>query len=272
MALDYMFMYPLNMGISGAALYPALGPIFSVLILLLHFLCRRGALYFEACRPNFHDAGMILIRGFSSFIMEFSIRMVTFFITCYSYGELGLAAYLLIGYLMLIILTLFLGMAEGLQPVFSHFMTAGKWEENQTLQRFSTGAFLGAGLLCFGLILLFSRQFCTIFTPEDMELVRFASVQAPIYFWGFPLTRFNILMIFFWQSTRYTAKALAISLLRSVLLLPFLLLILPQVVELAVVWACHSIVETLTACCAVRMLVGNTYSHRPCCSGPHSDT
>ncbi|NLK12958.1 MAG: hypothetical protein GX312_05110 [Candidatus Phytoplasma sp.] len=36
--LDYVFMYPLNMGISGAALATAIGPIFSVLILLPHFL------------------------------------------------------------------------------------------------------------------------------------------------------------------------------------------------------------------------------------------
>lgn len=44
--------------------------------------------------------------------------------------------------------------------------------------------------------------------------------RAPIYFWGFSLAGFNILMISFWQSTRYTAKALAVSLLRGVLLLP----------------------------------------------------
>lgn len=274
-ALDYVFMYPLNMGIGGAALATALGPIFSVLILLPHFVCRQGALYFEPRRPNFHDARIILIRGFPSFIMEFSIGMVTFFynffITYYGYGELGLAAYLLIGYLMLIILTLFLGMAEGLQPVFSHFMAAEKLEENRSLRRFSIGAFLGTGLLCFGLVLLFSRQFCVVFTPEDMELVQFSSAQAPIYFWGFPLAGFNILMISFWQSTRYTAKALAVSLLRGVLLLPLLLLILPQTVGREMVWACHSIAEALTACCTIRMIVGNTHSHRPCCSSHHSD-
>lgn len=42
--LDYVFMYPLNMGISGAALATALGPIFSVLILLPHFLLKKGNL------------------------------------------------------------------------------------------------------------------------------------------------------------------------------------------------------------------------------------
>ena len=51
--------------------------------------------------------------------MEFTISIITFIynsaIVRHGYGELGLAAYLVIGYLMLIILTVFLGMAEGLQ-------------------------------------------------------------------------------------------------------------------------------------------------------------
>lgn len=45
--LDYLFMYPLNLGIGGAALATALGPIFSVLILLPHFVLKHGNLFFQ---------------------------------------------------------------------------------------------------------------------------------------------------------------------------------------------------------------------------------
>ena len=41
MVLDYVFMYPLNMGISGAALATAIGPVFSVAMLLPHFLMKK---------------------------------------------------------------------------------------------------------------------------------------------------------------------------------------------------------------------------------------
>lgn len=118
--LDWFFMYPLNMGIGGAALATALGPIFSVLILLPHFLRRRGDLFFQLVRPLTYEIGKIYSLGFPSFIMEFTIGIITFvynaaIVRC-GYGELGLAAYLVIGYLMLIILTFFLGMAEGCSP------------------------------------------------------------------------------------------------------------------------------------------------------------
>ena len=125
MVLDYLFMYPLNMGIAGAALATAIGPIFSVAILLPHFLMKRGNLYFARLKIQLHNIRRIFILGFPSFIMEFTIGIVTFVynyaIVKHGYGEIGLAAYLVIGYLMLIILTIFLGMAEGLQPVFSYF-------------------------------------------------------------------------------------------------------------------------------------------------------
>ena len=264
--LDYVFMYPLNLGIGGAALATALGPIFSVLILLPHFLGKRGALCFSTCRPSGQDMKQILIRGLPSFVMEFSIGMITLLynlaITRYGYGEIGLAAYLLIGYLMLILLTLFLGMAEGLQPVFSHFMAAGKPAQNNAMRRFSAGAFLCTGLIGYGLILLCSQQFFMIFAPEDLELVRFSAAQAPIYFWGFPLAGFNILMVSFWQSTQQTGKALAASLMRSLLLPPVLMLLLPPQLGREALWACHSLAETLTACCAVWLLIGSKQSRR----------
>ena len=183
--LDYVFMYPLNLGIRGAAMATALGPIFSVLILLPHFLGRRGELYFAPCplrRRWLSDAGGILVCGVPSFVMEFSIGIVTFLynfaIARWGYGELGLAAYLVIGYLMLIILTLFLGMAEGLQPVFSRFMATGERERGLAMRRFSTGAFLGVGLVSCLLVFTCSRWFFLAFAPEDPELIAFAVDRA----------------------------------------------------------------------------------------------
>ena len=114
-------------------------------------------------RIDLNDIKQILVYGFPSFIVEFSIGMITFVynfaIRYFSYGEIGLAAYLVIGYLQLILLTLFLGMAEGLQPVFSHFMAAGADERNRALQRFAAGNFLSVGIVSYGMIILFAEKF-----------------------------------------------------------------------------------------------------------------
>ena len=256
--LDYVFMYPLNLGIRGAALATALGPIFSVLILLPHFLLRRGTLYFQAVRPRLAEGRSILVCGAPSFLMEFSIGIVTFLynvaVSRHGYGELGLAAYLIIGYLMLILLTLFLGMAEGLQPVFSRFMATGEEKRNLAMRRFSTKVFLGVGVISCHLIFLGSRWFFLLFAPEDPELTGFAASRSIPYFCGFFLTGFNILMISFLQATRQTGRAMVLSLLRSVILPPALLLLLPALLGREGVWVCQSAADALTALFAICFL------------------
>lgn len=258
-ALDYLFMYPLNWGIRGAAFATALGPIFSVLILLPHFLGRRGELYFVRRPLSLQRAWAILACGVPSFVIEFSIGMTTFLynlaITRSGFGELGLAAYLVIGYMMLIVLTLFLGMAEGLQPVFSHFMATGEADRGRAVRKFSAWVFMGVGLACYVLIVLFGRQFYAIFAPADPELVAFACGRSPLYFFGYALAGLNVLMVSFWQSSHLTGRALVLSLLRSVVFPPLLLALLPLFLGREVIWGCQSLGEVLAAACALGMLL-----------------
>ena len=261
MVLDYVFMYPLNMGISGAALATAIGPVFSVAILLPHFLMKKGNLYFAKLKIQPHNIQRIFMLGFASFIMEFTIGIITFVynsaIVKYGYGEIGLAAYLVIGYLMLIILTIFLGMAEGLQPVFSYFAGTGEYDRNRDMRRFATKIFLGIGILCYLFILFFSSYFFSIFNPEDTELITFMTSKSIPYFCGFFLAGYNILMISYWQSTQSTKKALLISSSRSFIFPPILILALPVIFGGEVIWLCHSMGEGLTTCVGLILLFGN---------------
>lgn len=249
--LDYVFMYPLDMGIAGAALATALGPIFSVLILLPHFLGKRGSLYFTKGGVQRGEVKQIATLGFPSFIMEFTIGVITFLynfaIVRNGYGEMGLAAYLIIGYLMLIVLTVFLGLAEGLQPVFSYLGGTGEAQRSRELLAFSVKAFLAVGVLSYAAILLFSRGFISIFAPGDAELVAFTHGKSLAYFWGFILAGYNILMISYWQSNKQAGTALPVSLLRSVILPPVLVVVLPLLFGGEALWLAHSLSEVATA-------------------------
>lgn len=258
--LDYVFMYPLNMGIAGAALATALGPIFSVLIMLPHFVFKRGDLYIVKFKLKWKELVSVYVYGFPSFIMEFTIGIITFVynfaIVHYGFGEIGLAAYLVIGYLMLIILTLFLGMAQGLQPIFSYFMGTEEKQRSKELLAFSIKVFLAVGILCYLLIFFFSRRFFSIFNPGDVELINFMESKSLPYFCGFFLAGFNILMIAFWQANERTGKALAVSLSRSLIWPPVLIALLPLLFGNEAIWFCHSASEAMTAITAVFIILG----------------
>lgn len=76
-ALDYVFMYPMNMGMAGAALATALGPVFSVLILIPHFFKKSSNLHFEKATIKLNTVKSIIFKGISAFITNFSIGFVT---------------------------------------------------------------------------------------------------------------------------------------------------------------------------------------------------
>ncbi len=256
--LDYLFMYPLDMGIAGAALATAVGPVFSVLLLLPHFLGKKGSLYFAKTPLRLRDVGRIYTLGVPSFIMEFTIGIVTFvyntaIVRC-DFGEIGLAAYLVIGYLMLIILTLFLGMAEGLQPVFSYYAGLGQSNACRKMRLFAVKIFLALGVVCYLLILLFSRSFFSIFNPGDTELIDFMTQKSIPYFCGFFLAGYNILMISYWQSMQKTKSALVVSLSRSIVWPTILTALLPLIFGSEALWLCHSFSEVITACAAFVLL------------------
>lgn len=112
--LDWVFMYPLNMGLAGAALATGLGPVFSVVILAPHFIRRggkaKGALYLKRMNSFYAGTGAgaetggvtpgaaktlgkILSFGLPAFVSEFSIGLVTLLynraILQNGYGEKG---------------------------------------------------------------------------------------------------------------------------------------------------------------------------------------
>lgn len=221
-------------------------------------MLKKGNLYFTTPRLKLSTIRNVFKLGFPSFIMEFTIGIITIVyniaIVKHGYGEIGLAAYLLIGYLMLIILTIFLGMAEGLQPVFSYFAGSGEVTRCNDIRRFATKVFLSIGIVCYLLIIPFSKYFYSIFNPEDMELIAFVTDKSMWYFFAFFFAGYNILMISFWQSTSHTTKALGVSLGRSVICLPILILILSHIFDKNIIWLCHSLSETITACLAFFML------------------
>lgn len=69
--LDYVFMYPLNWGIFGAAFATGLAPIISLCILSIHFFKKTNSLKFILKDLKISYLKTIFTLGFSSFINEF---------------------------------------------------------------------------------------------------------------------------------------------------------------------------------------------------------
>ena len=64
--LDYVFMFPMKMGISGAAIATGFSPIFSLFVLSIHFFRKQHTLKLVRCRILFRQIGRSMTLGLSS--------------------------------------------------------------------------------------------------------------------------------------------------------------------------------------------------------------
>lgn len=258
--LDWVFMYPLNMGMAGAALATGLGPVFSVLILLPHFLRRRGKLYFErACAPA-RMLGKMLAGGAPALVSEATIGLTTLLynlaIVKAGLGQEGLASYIVIGYAALLCMAAFLGAAQGLQPAISTLTGAGQNEEVRRLARLGAVFCLGLGLGLYGLLWAAGTGFYGIFIAADPALLAATAQNGRLYFLCLPFAALNILLCNCLQAMGQTGRSLAVSLSRSTLPLMGCLALLPALLGGAGLWLAVAGAEALTLVLALGLWRG----------------
>ena len=118
-ALDYIFIFPLQMGILGAVLATGLAPIISMCILTKHWITKQNN--FHLIKLNFSPALSInaISLGIPSFITEVAsgIVIIVFnFIILRLQGNIGIAAYGIVANLSLVVTSIYTGIAPCTQP------------------------------------------------------------------------------------------------------------------------------------------------------------
>jgi Na+-driven multidrug efflux pump len=94
--LDYIFIFPMKMGIFGAILATGLAPVISVGVMLPSLISGRQSFRLDLSRPDGADILSVHRLGFPSFVVEISSGIV---IVLYNYiilglkGDVGVAAY-----------------------------------------------------------------------------------------------------------------------------------------------------------------------------------
>lgn len=157
-ALDYVFVMRLHMGVQGAALATGIAQGMSFLIFLTHFLRGRSRMKFRVSRPFLNVYRRILPLGLSEFSSEFALGYTTFLfnrvIRMYI-GETGIVSYSLIGYVNTLVLMLVVGTTQGMQPLVSLNLGRGDRAACRGYFRYALTGGIAAAVLCFAVCQLF---------------------------------------------------------------------------------------------------------------------
>ena len=76
--LDWLFVFPLQMGIAGAAIATGISQTVCLVIILFHFFLRKGDLRIKKFKPTGKLFGKIFLRGAPETVAQFAMPVATF--------------------------------------------------------------------------------------------------------------------------------------------------------------------------------------------------
>ena len=148
--LDWLFIFPMHMGVAGAAIATTIGNIVSFLIVFQYlFLTKSFQLKASDFVPDLPVIGQIGKLGFSSFLTQLSIVIITI-VSMNMLAKYGAqskyganAPQAIIGMVMkvfTIAVNLAFGISAGCQPIFGFNYGAGRYDHVRKLLAWSCGA------------------------------------------------------------------------------------------------------------------------------------
>lgn len=247
---DYIFMFPMGMGMVGAALATGLSPIISMIVCMLHYLSKRNTIIFIKKIPSIKKLIYSCNLGVAAFVGEISngiTTMVFNFILLNLVGNIGVAAYGIIANVALVGIALFNGVSQGLQPLASE--NHGKSDLN-TEKRIYKHSLLIANfisILLVVLVLLFADNLVYIFNSEkSVKLAEYATFGMRVYFIGFLFAALNIVKSGFYSATGRGKESSIIAISRGVVSIIIFAFILSRTLGIIGVWIAFPISEIFT--------------------------
>ena len=256
-ALDYIFIFPMQMGIFGAVLATGLSPIISVVVMSPHWLKKKNEFHFVKSKLYAKIAKSELAIGFPSLIAQLSsgIVMIIFNVLILKLqGNTGVAAYGVIANISLVIVAVYTGIAQGIQPLISKFYGVNDADSMNQVLRYAMITMLAISCGLYAVIFFFAGPIAGIFNSENnIELQQSAVTGLKLYFTSVAFTGYNIIISQFFASVEKTAPAHILSLLRGFIIMVPMAFFMSAVWKITGIWLTYPVTELLVMAVGVEM-------------------
>lgn len=248
---DYIFIFPMNLGILGAVLATGTAPVFSILIMLPHWLKKRNTFHFIKTGILWKNVSQITSLGFPSLLAQLSggIVMIVFnMLILKQEGNAGVAAYGVVANISIVVTALYTGLAQGMQPLLSTYYGKNNPLQIRKIMGYGQIAMILLSAGMYGVLFVFAPQVTAVFNSEGNEVLqRIAEVGLKLYFTSNIFLGFNTVAATFFTSVEKALPAHILSLLRGFILIIPLAFVMSAVWGMNGIWLCFSVTEALTA-------------------------
>ena len=255
---DYIFMFPMGLGLAGAALATAVSPIISISICSRHFFKKENGVEFVRRMPSVKLLGQSCQLGISGFVGEMSSGVTTTVFNLLA-GNVAVAAYGVVANFALVATAIFNGVAQGAQPLVSECYGKGDRAGTRKLLLLGSGTALVLAAVLYSVVFGATDALVGIFNSENsVRMAQFAHMGMRLYFIGYFFAGFNIVAAGYLSATDRPAEASITSICRGMAAIVVCSLVLSRLFGMNGVWAAFPVSELLTALLTLFLLLRRT--------------
>lgn len=248
MALDYVFMAQLGMGITGASLATGIGWAVPTVVLLVYFTRRAGTLYFTWPRLGWGTLRRICSNGISEMVTHLAVFVngVLFNLSFMRYaGEAGVAALAVVFYFEYLFTAVFFGYSTGVSPIISFKYGHEDHRQLRLVTRWNLQSLTAISLLAYVVSMLTLPYTLPLFVDPGTEVYALAEHGFVLYALSFLLAGFGIYISAHFTALSNGPVSAVISGARSFVFLVGSILLLPLALGIDGLWLAVPAAELL---------------------------
>ena len=258
---DYVLMFPLHLGMSGAALATALSPLLSISICMAHLKKPGNTLVLQKCALSVRRLLSFCRIGVCAFVAEISGGFTTLifnFLILGIAGNTGVAAYGVVANTAIVANSIFNGISQGAQPLLSDSCARGQYKETGRILRMAVLTALFFAVVISVFMLADAPAVSGVFNTEgDSALSAIAVPGLRIYFAGYVFAGFNIVCMGYFAATDRGREAFITSILRGFVIISLMAYTLSKVLGMNGIWLSFPVAEALLSAIIILMIRRN---------------
>ncbi|MGL5915924.1 MAG: MATE family efflux transporter [Culicoidibacterales bacterium] len=246
--LDWLFVIVLKQGMQGAALATLCSPIVSVLILGGYLLSKQATVRFKRISIKFADVRTLMFSGSATFIMEISSAVIIIVFNSLLQqlsGSLAVSAYSIVANLAIMVIAVFNGVAQDVQPLVSTNFGANQVQRCQQVLKYAILIASGIGGTSALIAWLMPETLIAFFNTDSQALIPVAKEAIQFYAFTFIFAGSNMVFIAYLQAIQQTRIAFVAAFARGFLLIALNLCWLVPLLSIQGVWLTIPITESM---------------------------
>ena len=259
--LDYLFLFVFDLGIAGAAVASGISQSIGAIIFLGYFIRKTfnktPGLIFAKPVLNGRIIQAIVVNGSSEMLNSLAAGFTTLLfnrLILSHVGAMGVAAFTLVQYLLMVGMFIIMGIGNGSQPIFSYNYGAGlKYRVKGALWRVSAACTL-VGATLFLLITWQTETAAALFLPGQPEVLQLTLEVAGFVRWSILFMPLAMLGAIYFTALEKAAKSLVVALSRGLILPVAGLALFPGWWGSAGIWVTPAFAEGVTVLIVVSCL------------------